>query len=348
MSILARPLMLWLVLAMAAPAWAAPSVVGTVVSAADGRPLAGATVSVKGRSPALRIAVEATAADGRFAVDPSAVLDAEALQSRALTLVVERQGFRPWSRKIITGTPGEFAWQGEAALVPAGGLAALSEQERARLERFRSTTGRTLMMLPYELVALAEAPPEDAFNTLLRRNLHRGIKSYLQRPDYEEFAEGVGIEALDVPVTSTSTERLVALGRYLRALGVIAGDAVVTAGGEGEAVITLSSGYHVIPEPSEDMIAEIGVDDRLRLSELASMQVSEILNPVWGRATLIAVSLTEMQAAREAGDLRRLERVLGYVRSERDALGPGNNDYEAEILALVEALEAAIEEVRAR
>ena len=343
MTRLFRIFLMFALLVFGSHAQAAGAIEGVVRNAALDGALAGVTIAIKTRGN-WRDVPGRTGLDGAFSFDPGALLPSDERADRFLTVRFEKEGFWAWLQKVRTGPEGVFSWKGDVRLNPKQGAAALSDSERAQLDRFRSSEGRTLFLIPYELITLGASPGQpspDQINTLLSFNLRRGIFEYLQRMQVSLAEKGISLQSLPLQVSPNNSERLVAYGHYLKALGVVGGLGTLVSQSDS-ALVNVSSVYHIIPSIEGLTVNAVAVDDHLRQDKLMSMELYREFNNLWGRATVIAIAVRTFQAARAAGDSAALAEVEKLLLKERKSVGPGRMEFETELNSLVAAVQKEI------
>ncbi len=335
------------------PVPAAVQISGQVVNSATGEALAGVVISVRGRATEHKLD-RRTDNNGRFAFDPADALPREDLDSRSLTLTFGKSGFRNHVKVLKTEERGRFRWrEGKVELVPTSGIGTLTDDERAALDRIRSESGRTLYLVPYDFVAAGSSLNADNFNALLPFQINLGIVGHLQELEVEGAERLVSIEQMQSEITGTNANKMIVFGRYLKALGMIGGLAILKAGAEGEDEIQLNSKFHVIPTvtaPGDGVVlmGDVSVLDRFPARKLMAFEDYGHLNVLWGRATVLALCMWAYEEARRGSDLEALEAIETLLERELASIGPDNDELVGQLTEMIEIVRTDIDGLRAR
>lgn len=320
-------------------ACAAATVSGRVVDSVSGSGLAGVVlrVEISGRSwdPP-----NPTGASGDFSLDLTEAFPVDALDTDALFISLSKPGYRPVTRIMRARQRGNLDFRGvEIDLGRVAGSDGLATEERTRVNQFRSSSGRTLFLLPYELDS------EAASSTLNRRlpfHLKRGINTHLQSLQVEDPPQDIGVEQLPLQVSATNTEKVRDYGVALNALAVVSGQGgIIPTPSEGKRV-EVASEFLIIPELPGVQLQTFYVDDSFPEHALRSGRLFERLQALWGGNTVLAVAVLETNQALAAQpkDIPALERTRAYLLAERRQLGPGN----AAVVKQINILLARIEQ----
>jgi len=320
-------------------AFATATVSGRVVDAVSGSGLAGVSLRVEISGSAWD-PPEPTADDGGFSLDLAAAFPTRALDTDVLFISLSKPGYRPVTRIMHARRRGALDFRSvEIPLRRAADAGGLLAEERTRLNQFRSNSGRTLFLLPYELDSDAAA---NNLNRRLPFHLKRGINTHLQSLQVEDPPEGIGVEQMPVPVSATNTEKVRDYGVALNALAVVSGQGGVMPAPADGGTIEVASEFLIIPELPGVQLQTFYVDDSFPEDALRSGRLFERLQALWGGNTVLAVAVLEINQALAAQpkDTPALERTRAYLLAERRQLGPDN----AAIVKQLNTLLARIEE----
>jgi hypothetical protein len=311
-----------------------PPVTGRVVDQASGAPLTGVRVSVELSRRSVTLPAP-TDAGGRFGFDPARHFTTEERDTDGLSLVLEKEGYRSSTKVRHLAKRGDFRIGPlEIRLEPQASPVAGTCDEEEALRHLRSSEGRTLFIVPYE-VGSAERSQE--FNDRLLQTLNRRIRTHLQELNLELGVGDVGLRSLPGKLTPADTEKIRACGGAVNALAVAAGR--VTPVGTG-ADVAVESEYVIIPSLPHYRPGSLSIDDRLPMGELTASGLSRRLHSLWGRGTLLALSVAEAKDALAARDFGRLEKARAWLIAERAQTGPGSETLMqsiAELLRLIDA-----------
>ena len=320
-------------------AYAAATVSGRVVDSVSGSGLAGVVlrVEISGRSwdPP-----NPTGASGDFSLDLTEVFPADALDTDALFISLSKSGYRPVTRIMRARQRGNLDFREvEIALTRMAGSDGLAAEERARLNQFRSSSGRTLFLLPYELDSDTAA---DNLNRRLPFHLKRGINTHLQSLQVEDPPQGIGVEQMPMPVSATNTEKVRDYGVALNALAVVSGQGGIMPTPADGGTVEVASEFLIIPELPGVQLQTFYVDDSFPEDALRSGRLFERLQALWGGNTVLAVAVLEINQALAAQprDSSALKRTRAYLIAERRQLGPAN----AAVVKQINTLLARIEQ----
>ena len=322
--------MLVLLMAHQGSALGAATVAGRVIDAASGEGLAGVALRIELSGSAWDVP-SSTGSDGTFSLDLTKEFPADALDTDALFISLRKANFRPVTRIMRAQRRGQLEFrQLEIPLTPMSGNSGLVAEERARLDQFRSSSGRTLFVLPYELDS------EETANNLNRRlpfHLKRGINTHLQSLQVDEPPEGIGIEKMPVQINATNTEKVRNYGVALNALAIVSGQGGVAEG----ATVEVASEYLIIPELPGVQLQSFYVDDRFPEDTLRSGKLFERLQAIWGGNTVLAVAVLDISQAiaTQPKDASSLERTRAYLLAQRRQLGPADATVVTQINALL-------------
>lgn len=311
---------------------------GTIINAKTATPLAGVHVAVE-VSGTMKSLPHPTDSTGRFAVDPSALFDPQQLDTYALTLSFSKQGFRSPEVCVLSfKTRGQLRHANlQVALKPMESSDLLDHAEKAKLEGFVSIHGRTVYLLPYTLTPLGVASARD-LNQRLPQLLQRRITTYLQALRVKSLPE-VSLESLPQGPAVTNTERVSASGEYLNALAMIGGQGHIKRLRNNQEILELASQYLIIPWLEGFTVRTWYIDDSLPPGSIALAALANSLNKLWGRSTLLALSLREFIQAKADRDTERLKRIRTYLIAERSQAGPDNEPLLSQVKSLLELVE---------
>jgi hypothetical protein len=264
---------------------------------------------------------------GAFVLDLAALYGRSIAGSSDLLLKVTAPGFVPLFRSLRVA---QAAAQPLAiGLLPDSGGAALSAQDQRKLAPFVNPSGSgSLMLVPYDL------PPDLANPRLVERlrfNIESLVITYVQAALHSQTPDlAVRLLPLDGQLDQ---ERLRAVGRHVNALAVVSGNGERVTPGE----VLMSSSYVMPPQtgPAKPLVAF--VDDRIPAAALASPELHRQLNRLWGRATILAMAVRDLNAAPAPAAARReaLLRVRSVLVAERANIGPRHPEFGTEIDALL-------------
>lgn len=308
----------------------AATVAGRVVDAASGDGLAGVALRIEVSGSAWDSPAP-TGPDGRFSLDLTSTFPADALDTDALFISLNKTGFRPVTRIMRAQRRGELTFtQLELPLTRVAGGGGLAPDERTSLEQFKSTSGRTLFLLPYELDSEEAA---DNLNRRLPFHLKRGINTHLQSLQVDNPPEAIGIERMPVNVSATNTEKVRDYGVALNALAIVSGQGGIAEG----TTVEVASEYLIIPDLPGVQLQSFYVDDRFPENTLRSGKLFERLQALWGGNTVLAVAVLDINQAIAAQpkDASALQRTRAYLLAQRRQLGPADGAVVAQINALL-------------
>ncbi len=311
---------------------AAPFFAGRV-TARNGTPLADVRVQVEIRHVAT---ARSTDAQGHFEVDAGTLFPANELRDVDRVMIeLSKPGFQAVN-KLVRVVAGEAPAVVNVQLDPTGGSAALDATEKETLSRYVAAPGTApLFLVPYSLSGISGDP--NTLNDRLRANLERVIVVHLQAADLA--ASGM-VSLKLLPATATNDiDRLRAYVAYLKALGVITGYGAVETPSGGSATLDVSSTFLVIPDVPPLTQPVLYVDDDLPADRVTSPRLYQSLSKLWGRTAVLALGLSEFDAARTAGDKAALKRIRTYLQAERAGAGPGDETLLSQLGALIDAVD---------
>jgi len=326
--------LLLLTLAAPAVALAEDPVSGQVIDQASGAPLAGVRVSVELSRRSVTLPSPTDAA-GHFGLDPTRLFTTAELDTDGVSFLFEKDGFRSATKVKLLARRGDVRIASFAVrLEPQAAPAARSCDQEAALQPLRSSDGRTLFVVPYDL---GSAERSKDFNDRLLQTLKRRIQTHLQELNLDVALGDVGLRALPEKLGAADTERIRACGGAVNALAVAAGR--VTPIDRG-ADVAVESEYVIIPALARYRPSSLSIDDRLPMGELTASALSRRLHSLWGRSTLLALAIAEARDALAAKDNGRLEKARAWLTAERAQAGPGSETLMpsiAELLRLIDA-----------
>jgi len=308
-------------------------VTGRILDHTSGAALAGVRVVVElsgsGRSVTLPAA---TGANGSFAFDPAQLFTAQERDTEGLSLSFSKEGYRDLTKVRRLPARGDFRLGAlEFGLEPAAAQGARTCADAGELLSLRSQEGRTLFVVPYEV-----QPPERSreFNDRLLLTLKRRIQTHLQELNVDSGVADVGLRSLPEKVAAADTETIRACGGSLNALAVAAG--TVTPAGSA---VEVESEYVIIPTLPRFRPGSLSIDDRIPLEGLSASALGRRLDVLWGRGTLLALTVAEARDALAARDRPRLERARSWLVAERAQTGQGNETLVHSIAELLRTID---------
>jgi len=299
---------------------------------ADNARVPGVSVTVQYKGP-LREAGE-TDSQGQLSLDLQGKLGQRVAERDAVTLSFRKLGFDPVNRLFTVGTSSALA-------VPMTSRSAVASQltqaDQTALEPLRNLGANgPLLLLPYELNGIAEP---DQVNRRLRASLERRIVTYVQSVAGARTAE-LGVR-LVVVAGSRDVSQMQAYGRYSNVLAVIGGEAKPPRGGK----MQIESKYLIIPKLQEFEAPVAYVDEFVTEGEINSAALHRQLKRAWGRLTVLALAIRDINAAPAAPGSERkaaLVKVRQYLGAERSSGGPNSDEYLKEIEELLTYLDREI------
>jgi len=327
---------LLLLAAVPAVALAEDAVSGQVLDQASGAPLAGVRVSVELSRRSVTLPAPTDAA-GRFGLDPARLFNPTELDTDGVSFLFEKDGYRGANKVKLLAKRGEVRIASFAVrLEPLAASAARSCEQEATLGPLRSSDGRTLFVVPYDL-----GSPERSrdFNDRLLQTLKRRIQTHLQELNLDVALGDVGLRSLPGQLGAADTEKIRACGGAVNALAVAAGR--VTPIDRG-ADVAVESEYVIIPALARYRPGSLSIDDRLPVGELTASALSRRLHSLWGRSTLLALAIAEARDALTAHDNGRLEKARAWLTAERAQAGPGSETLMQSISELLRLIDAEL------
>lgn len=316
----------------ALPSWA-QALTASVTSGSA--PLAGVGVTVEFRGD--RRPAGASGTDGRVSINLTTLFGRPVPQREGIALSFTKPGFNPVNKTIfIAGAANEL----QVPMLADGSNLALSKVEQDSLKDYRTTTGTgPLMLLPYQLPGI---PAGGQLNEQLRRSLERKIVTHVQS------ATGAAVSGLALrllPIDGAhDLARMQAYGSYVNALAVVGGSGEKTADGR----LLVSSSYVIIPKTGNFQPPIAFVDDSLAAGDIVDTpSLQKALKSYWGRVTLVAIAIRDINAAPAAPGAERkaaLTRVRQYLFAEKTTAGQNNNDYIPQIVELIALLDKEIQQ----
>jgi hypothetical protein len=307
---------------------------GQVLDQASGAPLAGVRVSVELSRRSVTLPTP-TDAGGRFGLDPARLFDPTELDTDGVAFLFERDGYRSATKVKQLPRRGDVHIPPFAVrLEPQAGPSAPGCDQEAALQALRSSDGRTLFVVPYDL---GSAERSRDFNDRLLQTLKRRIQTHLQELNLDVALGDVGLRALPGSLAASDTERIRACGGTVNALAVAAGR--VTPVDRGRDVV-VESEYVIIPALARYRPTSLSIDDRLPMGELTASALSRRLHSLWGRSTLLALAIVEARDALAARDSARLEKARAWLVAERAQAGPGSETLMPSIGELLKLIDA--------
>jgi hypothetical protein len=269
-------------------------------------------------------------ADGAFVLDLKQLYARNVSGNSDLLLQFSAPGFVSSARsmRVSHASAAPLA----VTLLPDSGGSALSADDQQKLAPFVNPSGSgALMLVPYDLPTDLSTP---RLTERLRFNIERLVVTYVQA------ALGIKAPTLSVRLMpldgAHDQDRLRAVGRHVNALAVVSGNGDRTSANE----LAVSSSYVIPPQngPVKPLVAF--VDDRVPTAQLASPELHRQLNRLWGRVTILAMAVRDLNAAppsSSAGTARAdaLKRVRAYLVAERANTGPRNAEFIGEMDALL-------------
>ncbi|HEY7924491.1 MAG TPA: carboxypeptidase-like regulatory domain-containing protein [Vicinamibacteria bacterium] len=325
-----------LLLAVPAVALAEDPVSGQVLDQASGAPLAGVRVSVELSRRSVTLPAPTDAA-GHFALDPARLFNPTELDTDGVSFLFEKDGYRGATKVKLLAKRGEVRIASFAVrLEPLAASAARSCDQEATLGPLRSSDGRTLFVVPYDL-----GSPERSrdFNDRLLQTLKRRIQTHLQELNLDVALGDVGLRSLPGQLGAADTEKIRACGGAVNALAVAAGR--VTPIDRG-ADVAVESEFVIIPALARYRPGSLSIDDRLPVGELTASALSRRLHSLWGRSTLLALAIAEARDALTAHDNGRLEKARAWLTAERAQAGPGSETLMQSISELLRLIDAEL------
>jgi hypothetical protein len=210
-------------------------------------------------------------------------------------------------------------------LTPSGGSAALTEDERAKLEVVKSTEGSSLFMLPYQVVLpAASASPINmkALTDSLQIAIITQIQSLEGDRELSRFEPLEPVSLMAVPpgidVDGANVEKIKIMGHYLNALAVISGNGELIRKSNASETIDMRSRFLIMPT-KDTVVRQLVVEDReVPATLFNSLRLAENLSPQWGHHTLLALCQRELEKAKtkQVKDRDALWRVRAYVNAQ--------------------------------
>jgi hypothetical protein len=327
---------LLLLAAVPAVALAEDPVSGQVLDQASGAPLAGVRVSVELSRRSVTLPAPTDAA-GRFGLDPARLFNPVELDTDGVSFLFEKDGYRGANKVKLLAKRGDVRIASFAVrLEPLAAPAARSCDQEATLGPLRSSDGRTLFVVPYDL-----GSPERSrdFNDRLLQTLKRRIQTHLQELNLDVALGDVGLRSLPRQLGAADTEKIRACGGAVNALAVAAGR--VTPIDRG-ADVAVESEFVIIPALARYRPGSLSIDDRLPVGELTASALSRRLHSLWGRSTLLALAIAEARDALTAHDNGRLEKARSWLTAERAQAGPGSETLMQSISELLRLIDAEL------
>ena len=281
-----------------------------------------------------------TDAGGRFTIDLKSVFNRSIAPGADLALQFSFSGFTTEARlmRVSDATARSI----EVALTPLTGSTVLSPADLQKLAPFVTPVGTgPLMLVPYDLPADGLNIPATRLNEKLRFNIERLIVTHAQSA-LGSGATGLALKLLPLEGPH-DIEQLRAYGVHLKALAVVSGNGERTAG-NNEVVVT--SNYVIIPHTDSFQPPTVFVDDRIAADQLGSPELHKHLSRLWGRVTLLAMAVRDLNAAPPPSSPERsnaLKRVRGYLITERASAGPGSSQFLPEINVLIAQIDKELQ-----
>lgn len=325
-------LCVWL---LAGAAAAAQRLSGTV-TARNGTPLSDVQVRAVIRSEQIAVPTDA---QGRFQLDPATLFSDWELRDAGglLTLKFIKPGFQPVNKfvRIREGhAPAALAVQ----LDQTGGSAALTSAEKQTLDKYTPAPSTTpLFLIPYSLSGISAVDPK-VVNEMLRANLERVIVTHVQASAMGG-SPPVSLKLLPFEQPVSDIDRMRAYGAYLNALGVITGYGAVEPTAGNERTLGVSSTFLVVPQADSVGAPVLYMDDDMPADRLTSPRLYKYLSKLWGRSTVLALSVSEFGRAKASGDKEALKRIRKHLQEERAGAGPGDETLVSEVNAVIEAVD---------
>lgn len=299
---------------------------------ADNAQVHGVSVTVQYKGP-LREAGE-TNNEGYLRLDLQRLLGQRVPDRDAVTLSFRKQGFDPVNRLFTVGTSSALSVSMTSRTAAASQLTQADQTALAPLRNLG--TNGPLLLLPYELKGIAEP---DQVNQRLRASLERRIVTYVQSVAGARTAE-LGVRLVGV-AGSRDVSQMQAYGRYSNVLAVIGGEAKTPRGGS----MQIESMYVIIPKLQAFEPPVAYVDEFVTEGEINSAALHRRLKRAWGRLTVLALAMRDINAAPAAPGSERkaaLVKVRQYLGAEQSSGGPNSDEYLKEIKDLLTYLDREI------
>lgn len=298
---------------------------GTVKAVADASLLRDVQIQVE--VGGVRKSVALTDPQGRFIVNIGELFgEKEAKRAEAALLIFSKSGFLEVRRLLPLRSEQNPAL--EIGLTASGGITTLDPTEKEKLKRYVSPTGTgPLFLIPYDLSEVQVGVSPERMNERLRKNLERVIVTHVQAGPGMKATGLLSVILLPVS-SSTDIQGLRAIGKYLKALGMITGYGSIEPGGTAKKVL-VSSTYIIIPHIEQMGGSVLYVDDAFPSELIASPRLWEELSKIWGRSTVLALAMREFNEFKQVEinrdrDLKKLKELRSYLQAERANAGPGN------------------------
>ncbi len=324
-----------LLAAIPAVALAEDPVSGQVLDQASGAPLAGVRVTVELSRRSVSLPAPTDAA-GRFGLDPARLFNSTELDTDGVSFLFEKDGYRGATKVKLLAKRGDVRIASFAVRLESLASAARSCDQEATLGPLRSSDGRTLFVVPYDL---GSAERSRDFNDRLLQTLKRRIQTHLQELNLDVALGDVGLRSLPGQLGAADTEKIRACGGAVNALAVAAGRVTpIDAGAD----VVVESEYVIIPALARYRPGSLSIDDRLPVGELTASGLSRRLHSLWGRSTLLALAIAEARDALTAHDSGRLEKARAWLIAERAQAGPGSETLMQSISELLRLIDAEL------
>lgn len=206
----------------------------------------------------------------------------------------------------------------------------------------RSEDGRTLYLMPYEVLTEELQREGTDITKRLKTSLKRAISTNLQALPSGGSLPDIGLVQLTAPVEATHVEHVVSLGRRLNALGMISGEVSLETNLEGKATIDVSSQYQIIPAIDVLRPATVYVDDSFPPERINSVRLVEHISNQWGAYTVVALALRELEQLPPDADRKELQRIRRYLIAQRSQCGPEDRAIVNQIELLIDYLDEQI------
>ena len=293
-------------------------------------PVAGALVRIE--VDGARRDAGSTDSTGKFTIDLRSTFGRSVAPGADVTLQFSQPSFRTEARlmRVADATAKPI----DIALTALTGSSALSAADLQRLAPFVTPVGTgPLMLVPYDLPADGLNIPVARLNEKLRFNIERLIVTHAQSA-LGSGATGLAVKMLPLE-GAHDIDQLRAYGAHLKALAIVSGNGERT-GTTNEVLVT--SSYVIIPQTQAFQPPTVFVDDRISADQLGSPELHKHLSALWGRVTLLAMAVRDLNAASPTASPQRndaLKRVRSYLMTERAGAGPGNAQFIPEINVLI-------------
>lgn len=203
----------------------------------------------------------------------------------------------------------------------------------------RSEDGRTLYLVPYEILTQELQRDGTDISRRLASNLKRAISTSLQALPWDRSLPDIGFVRLSVPVEVTNVEQMTDLGRRLNALGMISGEVSLEKNLEGHMTVEVSSQYQTIPAIDVLHPATFYVDDSIPPETINSVHLVDHISHQWGACTVVALALRDLANQPPDASSEELHRIRRYLVAQRSQCGPEDRAIVNQIDLLVNYLD---------